>query len=127
MLQVNLEDLGTVRFISAPRGGAPIEVREKWIGVEVPCLFSHDGSPQAGDTLHDVVSGMEIPDYPGYIILQTMAIEELRKKSPFAATWWNKHGFPYHDLAIFLFSLESAEVVNPVMTRLEFFRRYADA
>ncbi len=127
MLQVNLEDLGTVRFTSAPRGGAPLSIREQWIGVEVPCLFSHDGLPQRGDSLHDVVTGMEIPDYPGYIILQTMAIEELRKKSPEAADYWNSSGFPLHSFAIFLFSLESAEVVKPVMTRSEFFKRYADA
>jgi hypothetical protein len=127
MLQVNLEDLGVVRFTSAPRGGAPLLIREQWIGVEVPCLFSHDGSPQAGDSLHDVVTGMEIPDYPGYIILQTMAIEALRKKSPEAADHWNKAGFPLRPLAIFLFSLESAEVVKPVATRSDFFKRYADA
>ena len=126
MRQVNLEDLGVVRFTSVPKGDAPLKIRQKWVGVEVPCLFSHDGVPQEGDRLHDVVSGMEIPDYPGYIILQAMAIEELKKKSPFAATWWKKHGFPHHPIAIFLFSLESAEVVKSVMTRTEFFQRYAD-
>ena len=45
MLQVNLEDLGVVRFTSVPRSGAPPSIREQWIGVEVPCLFSHSLAP----------------------------------------------------------------------------------
>ena len=29
MLQVRLEDLGVIRFIAVPRGGAPLWVREQ--------------------------------------------------------------------------------------------------
>ncbi len=127
MLQIKLEDLGVIRFTAVPKGGAPLSIREQWIEVEVPCLFSHDGTPQKGDGMRDVISGFDVPDYPGYIVLQTMAIEALREKSPEAATYWNELGFPNHDFALFLFSLESAEVVKPVTTRAEFFKRYADA
>lgn len=127
MLQVNLEDLGTIRFTSVPKGGAPLSIREQWIGVEVPCLFSHDGTTQEGAGQRDVISGLDVPDYPGYIVLQRMAIDALREKSPEAATFWNELGFPNHDLALFLFSLESAEVVKPVITRTEFWQRFADA
>ena len=127
MLQVNLEDLGVIRFTAVPKGSAPISIREQWIGVEVRCLFSHDGIPQKDDGMRDVISGLDVPDYPGYIVLQAIAIEALREKSPEAATYWNELGFPNHAFALFLFSLESAEVVKPVTTRSEFFKRYADA
>lgn len=127
MLQVQIEDLGVIRFIAPPSGSAPLAIREAWIGVEAPCLFSHDGKPQQGDTMHDVMHGFDVPDYPGYILLQVHALEALAEKSPAAVRFWKEHGFPNHQFALFLFSHESAEIVKPVPTREEFFRRYADA
>ena len=128
MRQIQMEDLGTIRFTSVPRGGAPLQIREQWIGVEVPCLFSHDGvPPNAGDTMHDVETGFEVPDYPGYIVLQTHAIEALQRKSPEAAEYWMEHGFPGHAFALFLFDHSSAEVVKPVRTRKEFWQCFNDA
>ncbi len=126
MLQVQMEDLGLIRFTSVPRGGAPLWVREKWIGVEVPCLFSHDGVPNVGESNRDVETGLEVPDYPGYIVLQTHALEALRRKSPEAAEYWDGCGFPNHEFALFLFEIGSAEVVRPVLTRQEFWRHHTD-
>ena len=128
MRQIQLEDLGVIRFTSVPRGGAPFQIREQWIGVEVPCLFSHDGVPlNANDSVRDVETGFEVPDYPGYIVLQTLAIEALEQKSPEAAQYWMERGFPNHDLALFLFDHNSAEVVKPVKTRKEFWQSFSDA
>lgn len=127
MLQVKLEDLGVIRFTAAPSGGAPKAIREKWIGAEVPCLYSYDGIRLEGEGLCDVETGLDVPDYPGYIVLQTEAIEALQLKSPEAAEYWMERGFPNHPFALFLFNLESAEIVKPVMTRTEFWQRYADA
>ena len=127
MLQVSLEDLGVIRFTSMPSGGAPRSIREQWVGVEVPCLFSHNGISLEGEGVRNVVSGLDVPDYPGYIVFQTSAIEALQEKSPEAAEYWKEHGFPNHPFALFLFNLESAEVVKSVMTRKEFWQRYADA
>ena len=127
MLKFKPEDFGLIRFISAPRGGAPLHIREKWIGVEVPCLFSHDGLTLEGEGQRDVVTGLDVPDYPGYIVFQTQALEALQEKSPEAVEYWNGIGFPNHDFALFLFNLESAEVIKPAMTRKEFWQRYADA
>lgn len=123
-----MEDLGIIRFIAVPRGGAPLQIREQWIGVEVPCLFSHDGvSLNEGDSVHDVETGLEVPDYPGYIVLQRHAIEALRQKSPEAAEYWTGCGFPNHAFALFLFDHNSAEVVKPVKTRKEFWQCFNDA
>lgn len=128
MRQIQMEDLGTIRFTSVPRGGAPLQIREQWVGVEVPCLFSHDGvPPNEGDTTHDVETGLEVPDYPGYIVLQTHAIEALQRKSPEAAEYWMERGFPNHTFALFLFDHNSAEVVKPVKTREEFWQCFNDA
>ena len=126
MRQIQIEDLGTIRFISVPRGGAPLPIREQWIGVEVPCLFSHDGSDEWEST-HDVETGLEVPDYPGYIVLQTHAIEALQRKSPEAAKYWMRCGFPNHAFALFLFDHSSAEIVKPVKNRKEFWQCFNDA
>ncbi len=123
-----MEDLGTIRLISVPRGGAPLSIREQWIGVEVPCMFTHDGvPPNEGDRTLDVETGFEVPDYPGYIVLQTHAIEALQQKSPEAAEYWMEGGFPNHPFALFLFDHNSAEVVKPVKTRKEFWQQFNDA
>lgn len=123
MRQVKIEDLGMIRFISAPRGGAPLSIREKWIDIEVPCLFSHDGvPPNSGDTIRDVETGFEVSDYPGYIVLQTYAIAALQQKCPEAAEYWMERGFPNSDYALFLFNFDSAEVVKPVKTREDFWQ-----
>ncbi len=123
MRQIQMEDLGTIRFTTVPRGGAPLEIREQWVGVEVPCLFSHNGvPPKTGDIMLDVATGLQVPDYPGYIVLQTHAIDALREKSPEAARHWMEHGFPQHEYALFLFDLNSAEVLKPIKTREEFWQ-----
>jgi len=128
MRQIKMEDLGTIRFIGVPRGGAPLHIREKWVGVEVPCLFSHDGvPPHPGDTMRDVETGLLVPDYPGYIVLQTHAIEALKLKSSEAAEYWMERGFPLHELALFLFDHDSAEVMKPMKTRKEFYLGLNDA
>jgi hypothetical protein len=126
--QVKVEDLGLIRFTQVPQGGAPIEVREQWIGIEVSCLFTHDGIPlDSGDRTIDAATGFQVPDYPGYIVLQEDAIQALHRKPPEAAAWWKDHGFPQHSFGIFLFNLNSAEVLKPVMTRKEFWRQFNDA
>ncbi|QQR65353.1 hypothetical protein IPH92_02105 [Candidatus Kaiserbacteria bacterium] len=128
MRQVTMEDLGTIRFTSVPLGGVPSWVREEWVGLEVPCLFSHDGVPlNKGDIVRDLGTGLEIPDFPGYIVLQSQAINALEQKSPEAAEYWMDRGFPEHPYAQFLFDLHCAEVVKPVMTRKEFWQRFSDA
>jgi hypothetical protein len=127
MLKIRQEDLGVIRFKSTPRGGVPEEIREQWIGVEVPCLFSHDGIPIGNDTTHDALSDVEIPDYPGYMVLQSHALQALEKKSPDAAAYWNSLGYPNHATALFLFDSECVEVITPVLTRRKFWQRYADA
>lgn len=127
MPQIKIEDLGTILFTSTPTGQAPLSIREQWIGVEVPCLFSHDGTCYHDGKLLGVETGLAVPDYPGYIVFQTHALEALEKKSQEAAEYWAELGFPNHSLTLFLFDLDSAKVVNPVLTREEFRQRFNDA
>jgi len=128
MRQIHIEDLGTIRFISTPLGGAPISVREQWVGLEMPCLFTHDGvPPNPGDTNRDVETGFVVPDYPGYIVLQVHALEALKKKSLEAVEYWRSRGFPQTPSALFIFDHNSAEVVKPVKNRNEFWRQFYDS
>ena len=127
MRQIQMEDLGVIRFIAPPTGTAPLFIREKWVGIEVPCMFSHDGVSRAGEGMHEVMSGLNVPDYPGYVVLQEWALVALEEKSPEAAGFWYELGFPNHPVGLFLFNLESAEVMKPVMSRDEFWQRFNDA
>lgn len=127
MRQIKIEDLGIIRFTSVPTGGATFPIREQWVGVEVPCLYSHDGTLYEDGGLLNVETGLEVPDYPGYVVLQTQALEALEEKSIEAAEYWIERGFPNHPFALFLFDLASAEVLKPVMTRKEFWQQFNDA
>jgi len=128
MMQIQMEDLGAIRFTAVPRGGAPLQIREQLIGVEVPCLFSYDGvPPDSGDNAGDMETGLGAPDRPGYIVLQIHVLKALEKKSPEAVGYWESVGFPYHPFAVFLFDHSSAEVVKSVKTREEFWESFNDA
>ena len=120
-------DLGIIRFTSTPHGGAPTDIREQWVGIEVQCLYSYSGKPNPGESIRDVATGQPIPDYPGFVVLQAHALDALRNKSPEAALYWEKLGFPISPAHLFLFDLACATVVKPPLTREEFWRRYADA
>jgi hypothetical protein len=123
-----IEDLGTIRFISIPLGGAPIWVREQWVGLEIPCLLTYDGVPlNLGGTIRDVETGFVVFDYPGYIVLQVHALEVLERKSPEAVEYWRSRGCPETPSALFIFNRESAEVVKPVKSHEEFSRQFNDS
>lgn len=98
---------GIMRITSAPVGQAPLEIREQWIGVEIP--FLEVGMP-AGSA-HGVLNGETVKPYKAFTVDQTEAIDALRKKSPEAASWWESMGFPKKG-GQFTFNAECAEVVS---------------
>ena len=98
---------GVMRITSVPTGHAPIELRKKWIGVEVPLL--EVGIPTGlGRSALD--SRKTIKPFRGFIVDQVEALTALRRKSPEAADWWQEMGFPIKG-AQFLFNVGCGEVI----------------
>jgi hypothetical protein len=112
------EVLPRIRIVSEPRGDAPSSVKEKWIGVEIPCLYS---DPCAQTKIADL-SGRKAKSYASYVVFQVHAIEALEAAHPEAARWWRSMGFPQGDEEVFVFSAESCEALGHVLTRAEFYQ-----
>lgn len=100
-----MKPYGIIKFVAAPGGEAPIEIRKAWIGVEVVCEYLTDGRERGA----------------GYVVLQTHAIERLAKRSPDAAKYWCTHGFPQGAEAAFLFDATCVEVIKAPKTYEELF------
>jgi hypothetical protein len=139
MLAINAEDLGIIRITSAPRGRAPLmnrdalmgieipsAIRKAWVGIAISCICSHDGALMyESETIEDVVTGLGVTNSPGYLVFQVDALTSLEKQSPEAAMFWMELGYPQHPAALFLFDFGSAEVMKPMLTRIEFFAKYS--
>ena len=98
---------GTIRIIAVPAGEAPLEVREKWIGVEIPDA-SYDPISRGA---REVVSGAPVAPQACFCVLQKDALMALAQKSEAAAGWWVKAGFPKHE-ECFSFRKDEAEIVE---------------
>jgi len=68
------QEFGLIRIKQAPSGEAPLEIREKWIGVFMLC------EPE--------------PDETGVLVLQDRALFSLGCYAPEAAAWWKVQGYP---------------------------------
>lgn len=95
-----------MRITTTPSGQAPLAIREKWIGVEIP--FLEIGMPEG--SVHGVLNGEKVKPQNGFTVDQETAISALRQKSPEAADWWNENGFPMF-FGQFTFNVSCAEVI----------------
>jgi hypothetical protein len=129
MRELKDSDFGRIRFVDAPDGGAPIDVRRQWIGIEVPCLFLAEPTDGTDDTHYstDIVTGERKAVGSSYIVYQIHAIEALLMVAPEAAEWFMTAGYPTGFDALFNFNMESAEPLTPIRTREEFMKSFMDA
>ncbi|MBI4155653.1 MAG: hypothetical protein HY507_00285 [Candidatus Zambryskibacteria bacterium] len=75
-----------VRIKSRPAGGAPIEIRDKWIGLILPVL------DMSNNLLADVMTGKLVTDrVGGYAIRWDDAMNVLEQKHPEARKWWEEN------------------------------------
>ena len=96
-----------MRITSAPTGQAPLEIREKWIGVEMP--FLEVGMPTG--SVRGVLDGKKVKPHKAFTVDQEAALKALRERSPEAADWWKDYGFPVEG-AQFTFNAECAEIIG---------------
>lgn len=89
---------GKIRIVKTPQGPAPLSIRKKWIGVEIPTV-QFESKPR-----------------PQYIVRQDDALRELAKKCPTTAAWWTKMGFPRED-EDFAFRADEAKEIEEVFPR----------
>ena len=91
----------TIRIIGVPPGEAPLWVREKWVGLELP--LSRHSAPGA----FYVYGALSIPrgrlaqcwglirgraeKVPGYAVESIDAVDILATSNADAAAWWRKH------------------------------------
>ena len=98
---------GIIRIISVPDGEAPLAVRKKWLGLELPVNAIHaEGS-------HGVLTGKKSPQKIVYCVDQVLALEILSRAHSDAAMWWNEHGYP-HIGNVFCFNKGEVEEVGKI-------------
>jgi len=99
------EQKSTVRITSVPPGDAPLWVREKWVGLElpirgraIPCTYRTVGAVTGPSSLAGqlfAVLRRRTKKTPDYIVGGEAALVALEEVSPDAAAWWraNAPGF----------------------------------
>ncbi len=103
---------GRIKFVNAPRGQAPLWVREAWVGLTVPC-YPFISVPSGGG-LRGVENGEVVPSYECALVLQKEAIDVLEQHNVTAAQWWRQNGFGSESAPPFAFNAESFEVISGV-------------
>ena len=103
---------GKIRIVSVPAGEAPLEIRQKWVGVEIPTVCFESATQDA----RGVLSKTRQAPVAQYLVLQTAALEALAKHDPAAAAWWQKAGFPVPEKC-FGFKPEEVLEIEPVAPR----------
>jgi hypothetical protein len=91
---------GTIRIVGVPPGEAPLWVREKWLGLELPLAgfpspaeyftLGLSGPRTRLGQLWAVVRG-RASRVSGYPVEGSRAVEVLEKSNPEAAAWWREH------------------------------------
>ena len=91
-----------IRIVALPPGEAPLWVREKWVGLELPIA----GRQASADSFHTsgVLSGPRnrfvvviwgilgwLPAQSGYGVDVAAALDILEQVAPEAAAWWRKN------------------------------------
>ncbi len=81
--------MAQVKIVAVPPGQAPLEVRQQWVGMVLPVAENlPPGTTEMG------VLGGKPENSGGYPVETMVAIQELEKKSPEAASWWKSHVNP---------------------------------
>lgn len=98
-----------IEITSIPRGSAPQEVREQWIGV----ILTIVELPRIG-SLHNIemdFEGCMQPIRKNFVVNTDDAIAELAKKSPEAANWFIEN-LP-REFDHLVFGLDEGKIVEP--------------
>jgi hypothetical protein len=113
-----------IRVVRVPPGEAPLWVREKWVGLELPLARGESGPRHT--LTSGVVSGPRnrfaalwrallgrLPDQAGYAVYVIDALAVLEKTAPEAVEWWRTNS-PHlvNRKRKFLFQQEACEILD---------------
>lgn len=113
-----------IRVVRVPPGEAPLWVREKWVGLELPLARGESGPRHV--LTSGVVSGPRnrfaalwrrllgrLPDKAGYAVYVIDALAVLEQTAPDAVQWWRTNS-PHlvNRKRKFLFQQEACEMVD---------------
>lgn len=114
--------LGKILIIEIPHTKkAPIDISLEWVGLTLTCMYKDDEKEERSI---DASSGERVEWHPTYAVSQALALELLREKSPRAARYWEKQGFPKGAGAMFFFDTDVVEELKPVMSKGKFRQLY---
>lgn len=114
--------VGSIRIISAPRGPAPLWVREKWIGLELPVEktkavtvstlpdFKRRRFVTPFHVLWWQLTG-KLSNYSGYVVRVDDALRVLEIRHKDAAAWWDENA-PHLRGSTFLFDAASCQLLR---------------
>jgi hypothetical protein len=111
-----------IRIVSVPAGQAPLWVRQKWVGLELPLSLRHTPvttftrgvltKPSLAGFLWRLVRG-KAETATGYAVEAGRAVAILEASHPDAAHWWQQNTPQLlRQGKCFLFRAEACEVVN---------------
>lgn len=115
MLEINTEKMGRILIKSIPKGEAPDWVKEKWLGLEIPCLYYDPFCQNAGGVISQKLERPEAI----YAVLQVQALDALLHVSPDAVEWWHSIGRPRYEMDIFFFDAGCVEVIKQPPSKQE--------
>lgn len=106
------EATGRIRIKTTPEGEPPLEIREAWVGLVLPCLpflgYLGTGSKKG------VLTGAELQDNRCcFSVPQNEAIAILEQHNPDAAKWWRQLSIPQSG-RYFCFAEDEAEILSGV-------------
>lgn len=99
-----------VRITSVPRGAAPLWVRKEWVGVILPLKDVCQPGEGAIEVTFDELTPQEPREF--FTVPVKSALEELGKKSPAAANWFQDNLPSYWLNRDFSFGLDEGEEVS---------------
>lgn len=103
---------GSIRVIKRPHGEAPIWVRDKWIGLIIPCF----GFRENDADLKTVTNMIRLPTKSIYMVDRDTALSALTKVDPAAAKWYSDHTAAEPD-RVWALGADEVEEFQPVLVR----------
>jgi hypothetical protein len=114
--------VATVRITSVPPGEAPFEIREAWVGLELPLKRKNpqrylgsgvlSGPRNTLQTLAHLIT-FRLHLHTGFVVPSLAAVEILEKTQPHAARWWRENApHAVRPRRYFLFSTDCCELRN---------------
>src|SRR5262245_31416390 len=107
-----MEATGRIRIVRVPEGEAPLEIRQAWVGLVLPC-DPYLGYPASGGEQGVCTGRKSARNRYGFGVPQDQAIAVLDIENPQAAAWWRTQGFPRGDER-FCFAEAEAEIISGV-------------